>query len=341
MKVFNVNSLPLKEVIEDLATQMNTDYFENCQQYYLKIPISFGEGTIKGINFESGLGIIQYQCFFREDVEIRFIVNKIHPLKFLFCAGGELMHRFEDQDQEHVIDELKSAIVASSDRNGHILRFKSNVETTINSLEIIREQFIHKITCELGDLSVNLRNLFEDKDAQKVFYYDGFYSITLAELFDQMENFHHGYLLRKFFLEGKSYEILTEQMLQYEDDLQQDGEKSLLRKSEMILVEKAADIIRKDIAEFDTVDHIAKKVGLNKQKLQKGFKSSYSMTVNNFVQKTRLELASSLLINTDLSISEISYKVGISSKSYLSKLFSDNYNITPKDFRKNNTRTDS
>jgi len=36
---------------------------------------------------------------------------------------------------------------------------------------------------------------------------------------------------------------------------------------------------------------------------------------------------------TDLNISEIVYSVGITSRSYSSKIFKDHYNMSPNDYR--------
>ena len=71
-----------------------------------------------------------------------------------------------------------------------------------------------------------------------------------------------------------------------------------------------------------------------KKKIQEGFKSYYSCSVNDFVQRKRLEIAKKLLSQSDLNISEIAYKVGLNSKSYFSKLFKDRYGLSPTDYKK-------
>ena len=105
MKIIKVNSLPLKEVIRDLAKCFETTFEESCNYYSLNIPEDKGSGNIRGINFTNGMGILLYDCIFLEDVEIQFIVNDIHPLKFLFCSEGTLYHRFEN-DIEHLYNSI-------------------------------------------------------------------------------------------------------------------------------------------------------------------------------------------------------------------------------------------
>jgi AraC-like DNA-binding protein len=335
MKSIQVNSLPLKDVIRDLAAVFNIPYSENCGEYLLQLPPSVGEGSITGINFDGGLGLIQYDCLFNDDMEIHFVVNKIHPLKFLYTSNGVLHHRFANEEKLHKIDQYQSAIVASSNHNGHILFFKASEKIKVNSLEIEREKFQEKMECDIESLDDELMQLFKDIKAKGPFYYNGNYSLGIADLLDDMIEFTAENFTRKLFLEGISYQILTQQILQYQDDKMDEGSRLLLRSSELKQIHSIAALIENNIAEIPTVENLSKIAGLNINKLQEGFKKLYGNTVNNHVQKKRLEAAYNLLTKTDLSISEIVSLIGLSSKSYFSKIFREKHNITPSEFRKN------
>jgi AraC-like DNA-binding protein len=54
----------------------------------------------------------------------------------------------------------------------------------------------------------------------------------------------------------------------------------------------------------------------------------------NFINDVRIEQALKLLINSDLSITEISYKVGFSSVNYFSNIFKANLKMSPNQYRK-------
>jgi len=334
MNSIQVNSLPLKDVIRDIANVFNISYSENCGEYLLKIPPSVGEGTIRGINFEGGLGLIQYDCMFNEDMEIHFVVNHIHPLKFLYTVEGILEHRFENEDKLRTIEQYQNAIVASSKHNGHVLLFKSKRHTTVNSLEIEREKFQIKMECDINSLDDELEQLFKDIKASGAFYYSGNYSLAISDILNTMLEFQAENFTRKLFLEGMAYQILTHQILQYQDDKKEEGNRTLLRSTELKQINSISSLIEGNISDVPTVENLARQAGLNINKLQEGFKKLYGTTVNNYVQKTRLDAAYSLLTKTDLSISEIVNAIGLSSKSYFSKIFKEKYNISPSDFRK-------
>lgn len=337
MKTFIVQSLPLKEVIQSLAKEMNTDYTERCDQFFLDIPAEFGRGTIMGIDFESGLGIIQYDCTFNDDVEIQFVVNKVHPLKFLFCLEGALVHRFEDDETNHIIKQYQNAIVASSRQNGHILKFTKNTPFKINSLELSRKDFLDKAVCELKSLDDSVQKLFKDIEAEKTFYYEGYYSIELSDVFAGIRRFNHQDFLRKMFLEGKSYLILTRQLVQLEDDLKDFPNRSVLRKFEVKQVKAAALKIEEHLDSLTSIRDLAQEYGLNSNKLQTGFQMLFGVSVNQYIQRHRLLKARKLLETTDMNMSQISDAVGLNSRSYFSKIFKEEFGISPSDLKRKNT----
>ncbi|CAM3496311.1 helix-turn-helix domain-containing protein [Aequorivita lipolytica] len=334
MNSIQVNSLPLKDVIRDIAEVFDIPYSENCGEYLLQLPPSVGEGSIRGINFEGGLGLLQYDCLFNEDLEIHFVVNNVHPLKFLYTVSGILHHRFENEDDLHEIKQYQNAIVASSKQNGHVLRFKAGETIKVNSLEIDREKFQTKMECDINSLDEELEQLFKDITASGSFYYNGNYSLNISGILDEMTGFAAENFMRKLFLEGMAYQILTHQILQYQDDRMDEGSRTLLRSSELKQIHHISNLIENNISQIPTVENLAREAGLNINKLQEGFKKLYGSTVNNYVQKKRLDTAYSLLIQTDLSISEIVNAIGLSSKSYFSKIFKEKYDISPSHFRK-------
>jgi len=334
LKLIEVHSLPLEQVIESIARAMNTDYEEDCKEFFLNIPPDLGEGCIKGISFNSGLVLLQYDCTFNVDVEIQFIVNSVHPLKFLSTLRGYLGHRFEDQKDYHEIKQYQSAIVASSNHNGHILYFKANTTTIFNSIEVVRDDFLINRPCELKALSNGLEDLFHDVNARHYFYHEGDYSLQIADLFQEIMTIEEKSFLKSIYLEGKVYQALYQHIIQYQDDIREEGNRHLLRRSEINLIKEAAEIIDNEITNTGTVESIARRVGLNVNKLQTGFKKMYNCTVNAYIQQKRLTIAKSLLMTTDLNISEVVDKIGLNSKSYFSRIFKEAYHLSPSKFRK-------
>ncbi|MEH6681278.1 MAG: helix-turn-helix transcriptional regulator [Sediminicola sp.] len=333
MDILHVKSLPLAEVIRDLASEFGVGYTSSCNRYVVQLPETVGAGHIFGINFASGLGIIHYDCTFLEDVEIHFTVDKTHPLKFLFCQEGAVDHQFQNDNVAHNIELYKSAIVASSAFNGHILKFKAKSRTVLSSLEIDRLVFRDYMDCELNSMNAQLREVFTDINASKTFYYEGFYSLGMSKIFKEINGFSGNLILERMALEGHTFQILARQMEQFEDDISEESKRSVFRRSEIHQIEKAQRMIKQELSNLRPIPEIAKEVGLNVNKLQQGFQQLYGRTVNDFIMETRLSTASTLLLETQLSISEIMYRIGLNSQSYISKIFKDHYGLSPSEFR--------
>jgi AraC-like DNA-binding protein len=332
MREIFVKSLPLKDVLANLAEAFDTVYFNNCNEYRLNIPEEFGTGFIRGINFISGFGLVEYSCSFKESLAIHFSVNNVHPLKFIYCSKGNIKHKFEESESMNVIDQFQNIIVASTAKNGHVLVFPPNQEIQMNSLEISRKDFKTKIGCSLNHVDVKLRKLFKDLNARSLFFYRGNYSLAMADCIDQIKSNPFKDFARRIFLEGKSNEILSIQINDYEDDLKDEPKRNILRKSEIEKIQGAAQLKKNKLDKPITIKELAIEIGTNPAKLQEGFRVIFGATVNNYLNKLRLDYAKEQLLIGDLNISEIAENIGISNKSYFSRLFKASFHLNPKEF---------
>lgn len=334
MKDLYVKSLPLKDVILDLSKEFSCGIIEHCDEFILEIPKEFGNGFIRGINFGKGLGVIEYNCSFKEDLQIHFSLSQVHPLKFIFCSEGSMKHCFEELEQANTIETYQNVLVASSDFNGHILHFEANIKVHINSLEINRQEFANYYHCSLSKFDHPLKPLLQDFDAKKLFYYQGNYSLQTADIISEMNTDLFSDFLRALKLESQALNMLCVQIDQYADDLKISKNQSVIRKQEIDKIVDITQRITDDLSVTYTVQELADKIGMNINKLQEGFKYLYKDTVNNYIQALRLEKAKDLLLNTDLSIGAITERIGLTNPSYFSKVFKEKYKITPNQYRK-------
>ncbi|MCZ4407433.1 AraC family transcriptional regulator [Cryomorphaceae bacterium 1068] len=333
MFTLHVKSLPFKEVIKDLANQLNVKATEDCEVYFLKIPKSHGSGSIGGINFPLGIGLIYYNCTFHEDVVIKFDVSDVHPAKFLYCKEGYLRHCFLDSDEAHDLDQYQSAIVASKGISGHQIQFKGGVQTEVGSLEIDRKKFESQIACDLNTVSPSLRKLFQDTQAKYKFYHEGQYSAELNHIMGHISKHSGSGLIRRMYLQAKSLEILTEQIRQYSDDRKDKTHQNLIRQSELVKIAQLSEIIRNNLTADHSIPSLTVKTGLNENKLQAGFKLLYNKTVRGYLKDSRMNTARDLLVNTDYGIAEIVHLIGLSNGGYFSKLFRQEFGMAPTEYR--------
>lgn len=82
-----------------------------------------------------------------------------------------------------------------------------------------------------------------------------------------------------------------------------------------------------------SLDHIARCCGLNRSKLTRGFKAMFDCTVTQAIAERRLELASRMLLTTDLPVSSIGYESGYLNNASFARAFGRRYGRSPSDFR--------
>ena len=87
-----------------------------------------------------------------------------------------------------------------------------------------------------------------------------------------------------------------------------------------------------------TLDRLAAEASVNKYYLAHAFKQTYGISPINYMIARRIREGKRLLVETDLSLSQISGILGFSSASYFSQSFRKAEGISPVEYRKANTQ---
>jgi AraC-like DNA-binding protein len=85
-----------------------------------------------------------------------------------------------------------------------------------------------------------------------------------------------------------------------------------------------------------SVDDICRSMGISRIQLYRKVKALMDTSITDYILSRRLQKAKYLLLNENLTISEITYQVGFSSPTYFSTVFKSQYNCTPSEFKRNN-----
>ena len=107
-----------------------------------------------------------------------------------------------------------------------------------------------------------------------------------------------------------------------------------LTASDAHAIQKAHDILTEEVCNPPTIKALSKIVFLNEQKLKAGFSAKYHMPISEYTNSIRMTMAENLLSTTELSIDEISKKLGYNYSSNFVKMFKKTHGKTPLAFRK-------
>ena len=114
-----------------------------------------------------------------------------------------------------------------------------------------------------------------------------------------------------------------------------DAPRLLLSIEDKRFLEQMDAIIAKHIADADFgVSALADLLGVGRTTLFERVKRLTDITPNKYIQKAKMEHARKLLTDTDLSVTEVGYKIGVNDSAYFYRMFKAWYGLSPSQYRK-------
>lgn len=324
--------------ISNPCIQQIFGYFEDRMSGVLQVEsdefnLSFhndqGKGTLKGIQLNGPISFIEFDCTFNEDFVISTTPSEANSLFLGYCSQGRMKLNFAGEQAMNV-ETYQTAILNSEDDKGLVLKFNKQVPTRI-SLILVDKNPAASEHYRLGNKLVQLFS--EDKEG-KDFLYIGSYNIRIAEQIDRLAAIETEGVVRKVMTEGIVHLILAMELQQHaNDEHQHQNPMGSLTSREMNVVKKISDRIKTSPEYPYSISGLCQEYALSPAKLQEGFKLLHGTTVGDYIKNLRVEKAEELIRTTDLNISEVVYSVGLSSRSYFSKIFKKRYKCSPKNYQ--------
>ncbi len=288
-----------------------------------------GEGCIKTFALLGGAGLVVTDMEVHEDVEI-FVDNAQQSgLSFTVClagrmesrgkgdacvirlAGGQTMFQFEP-----MIDSSMSSVYKSGQRHQYVSIYLSDEWLTRCGeplgLEIVSDRYWQG-TYNSGAYSEPMLLLAE----------------TVLTACQRDEPEYHLLSAKALELWACQLQLLRE--LRNSDELTgpQHSASVLKKARDVAAVKQAAEILRGNLVAPPGLIELARQVGINDNKLKKGFKELYNTTVFAYLRRQRLLKAKQLIQQHGVSVTDAACKVGYSNAGHFATLFKKNYGVSP------------
>ncbi|WP_109830989.1 AraC family transcriptional regulator [Reichenbachiella versicolor] len=91
--------------------------------------------------------------------------------------------------------------------------------------------------------------------------------------------------------------------------------------------------IKDNILEQHSLEDLSEQLALSKEAFCRFFKKTFDKTFTNYVNEYKVTIASKMLIETDLSVSEIGYRSGFNNLSFFHRQFNKYKDMSPKSYR--------
>ena len=290
-----------------------------------------GIGRAVSVALEAGISYTEYDFNLVKDLKLELDNNTGTALYFIYCLKGNLKYAWKNDRKQHKeVLELQTVILGSNESalNVHIAKEQ---ETSFAVIKVEKTSNYQSDSVEDVALNQKLFYQFLTLNDTEPYEYHGTFNLKIKEQLLQIRAIKQAGLVRKLLVKGIIHFTLALELMHHQRDME--NNKSLntsLTKKELLCVNEAIEAIAHKPEYPYTINYLCRQYGLSAAKLQEGFKVLEGCTVANYIKNQRVELAEELIKTGDLNISEVVYTIGLTSRSYFSKIFRQRYNCTPK-----------
>ncbi|MBM1104578.1 helix-turn-helix transcriptional regulator [Aurantibacter crassamenti] len=328
MKTIKITSTILEVLFEQLQAQLGGTFQNSSKEFSLELNNGLAKGFITGNSTEEAISYIEYDITFNEDVVLVHESDENHPIQFSYCSKGQLMQSFGTFGKKYRLGQFQTGIISNASKQNTCLHFRKDEEVKVSMIQVDADEVNDE------DLKFQLQNTFAPNTSSNTFAYVGSFNLKIAERIQQLDAVSQKGIVRNLLINGLVYLILALEIQQHTEDMANaESNNGSLTKKEMEDVNELSELIRNYPEIQYSLKYLSKKSGLSPFKLQEGFKALHGRTVSDFVRNVRVEAAEKLIRTSDLNISEVVYTVGLTSRSYFSKIFKEKYNCSPKHYQ--------
>lgn len=327
MKKILITSNNLSVIFKQLQLQLGGRIEIKSKEYKLVVDNEMAKGFISGISIENAIAYLDYDILFRENVSLVGQFQNSNLIHFGYCSKGHITHSFGDEGIKNSLSQFQTGIFSSSSTIGSFLNFKKNEEVKVSVITV------DVLSVSDLELKTQLQNIFQTQE-DRDFSYLGSHNLKIAEKIEHLNAISQNGLIRNLLINSAVYLILALEIEQHKYDLiNTESYYSSLSQTDLEAIKEVSEFINNYPEIQYNLKYLSKKSGLSPFKLQEGFKIMHNRTVTNFIRNVRVEAAENLIRTTELNISEIVYTIGLTSRSYFSKIFKAKYNCSPKNYQ--------
>lgn len=328
----NTSNIPseLKTLNELFHGSVQTKY----NIHTLVIDSSIGVGHIRYTNLQKGLYTYDFDIKLFKDLMLPINSITTNSIQFLYCLKGYYYHRSDEFIEQLKIEQYHTAVAHSNNFSTNKIYIEKNCSFMFNIICIDKNEYFDYSNLQNNLFDKKIQDLlFNVKNTSKCFHL-GNYNLKIAEQLKLLFSIEHSIEFSELLSQkGRYYLILAKHIEQFYTEIENESNTTGLLKNELTSISALGEFIRNHPEIQHSIKSLCLKSGISPAKLQEGFKFIYERTVSDFVRNVRLEKAAKLIRNTDLSISEIVYSVGLTSRSYFCKIFKKKYLCSPKEYK--------
>ena len=328
----------LPKVIEVLNKSISGEVHYENDTYTLRFSPQYGKGYIRCTQLQDGLLAIDMIGTLYDDTTFDIDLDTLTTLQFIYCLEGDCFHQFNDQKEFSQIEPFQMAVVGCEEFHSSILKCEADTPFSLSIILTDKKKYFGTITNEHNPYGKKLKKQLFRLDSVNKFFHPGNYNLRIAQQLRLiLDGEHDNVLSQQLSKKGRYYIVLAKQIEQFLTEIGSPQNSSGLLRQELKKITEVSEYIQAQPEVQHTIKSLCRRAGISPAKLQEGFKFMFDRTVSDYIRNVRLEKAEKLIRTTDLSISEVVYSIGLTSRSYFCKIFKAKYNCRPKEYKQRNT----
>ena len=101
------------------------------------------------------------------------------------------------------------------------------------------------------------------------------------------------------------------------------------------IIRQVVSYINKNFSENISLSSISERFEVQYNYLSSLFHEQVGVSFKQYLKNIRIEYAKELLLNTNMRVNEIAYRVGYNDEKYFARIFKQQFGVAPSDMRKN------
>ncbi len=322
------------DMLRKFSVYLDADLLEDYGAARMILDNEKGSGSINVYELFPGLVSWVYDINFSSDLVIDFEFSDNKPFYFSYVTSGYQLQKFPEEEEFKKIKRSQNFILISEPGNKSEFVIPNNKHFKCCYL-IINPKLLGTTNSNniSRQLKSNLANILDPNEKDRPYRYLGDIDTRTGTFAEIIIDNKRTDLVGRLLTEAGVLNMLASQIEAHDHDSKTDSFQPSLSKEELSKITELGDYIRENIGNKLTISELSRKVGIPIRKLQEGTRFLYGYSTNQYITNLRLEFAKELIQSTDLSISEVCYRVGYTSRSYFSNLFSNRFGMLPRDYK--------
>ncbi|UAM96858.1 AraC family transcriptional regulator [Polaribacter litorisediminis] len=321
--------------VKVMAKYFNAKLDEGNNASTISMDNTIANGFISSYRLFNGLTVWVYNITFREDFDVELQFSEDRPYYFSYNVKGYFLHKFGEEEKYAKILQNQNMVVRGSSKSSVRIVFPAKVKLELAIIIIDTKLLVHQKIRNAQRIYTNIQDIFKNIPANIHYRHLGNIDPETNVYASIVTKNKETDLVAGLLTEGAVINMLASQINAYKKETSGKNKIPKLSKIELSKISTIGDYIINHIEEKISIQELSSIFLLSPKKLQAGVKHLYGVTIGNYILNLKMGHAKHLYISTDYNTSEICSQIGISSKSYFSKVFKDRYGISPSLFRKN------